>query len=104
MTIKFDGPVDISDWVQPGVFRVYCRSTNRSFFGESFELLPGLEQFRFDLRNGICKNEELLHDFQAFGEEDFSFIGIVSDFKYDDDEIRREALEEMKNEWDGPLY
>jgi hypothetical protein len=56
-----------------GIYRIKNRSSGKIYIGKATDLNGKLNSEKFQLRNNMHMNKELQGDFNAMGEEEFTF-------------------------------
>ncbi len=79
----------ITDLSLPGIFVVKCNLNQKIFFSHDDSILFGIDRFFDSLVKNEIKNQNLLQDYEKYGESGFSYY--VFDASYDlDNPIYRE--------------
>lgn len=64
---------NLLDWCFAGIYEIYCRETDRSYFGESKNVLYRLGRHFNDLQAQQHETLELQQDWQKYGRSAFVF-------------------------------
>jgi hypothetical protein len=96
--------IDVTSYIQPGIFRIECTVTKSSLFQEHRSLLAGIESFQESLLNSTCPYSEILDDFKTYGLDSFKYYFLAYGNSFYNDDFRKQELLKFQEAWPGFLY
>ena len=84
---------------------IECIPTNRNLFLKAeHSIILEADEFRKNLKAGICPNQQLLEDFQKYGNENFQFFTVVMGHAFLNSDFLESEFKKCQNNWVGPQY
>lgn len=96
--------MDLTKWMEPGIFRYECIPRKKSYFGEGPWVICAAQDFIKDIHDGICPSHKFLNDVKTYGLDNFTVELYVLDRSFFNDKKRKQALEDKKKSWPGEIY
>lgn len=102
---RYKEPIDLTPYCYPGIFRIYSIKTKRSLFRDANNVFFEMRDFFDTLREqGGCDNLQFLEDFKEYGVSNFKFFILEAGPEYSDVGLRKQILQQYKEENSNELY
>lgn len=104
LKLEISENVGVEDLNLPGIFVVKCLQNGRLFFVGAENVLYEISKFFQKIRQNEIKNDNLLTDLEIYGEENFIFVVLNTNFEFENQNNRNQEIFCYQKENSSTLY